>query len=296
VGAIIGRVFNDLDISSCFYNSTINPVLRGFGGSSNPGGVYPKNTYHMQLASTYYSKGWDFVGEDENGIEDIWFIRKDEYPRLWWENGEPVADAGADQTVYTCADVMAEVKLDGSGSCDPDGDELTFLWSWIVDSNEMTATGVDPNILLGVGEHTIELVVNDGSEDSEPNEVVITVIGPIEADVHIVPHVINRNNKLKRVMAIIRLPEGISKLDISDEPFILTPPGSEAIWQRVIGWRRRPTVFALFDKAEVMDELPNTGRVELTVTGKLTSGQCISGSDTVRIIRPRRRLRSRIRR
>ncbi|HIJ71730.1 MAG TPA: hypothetical protein HPP87_10265 [Planctomycetes bacterium] len=67
--------------------------------------------------------------------------------------------------------------------------------------------------------------------------------------------------------------------------------GIEAIWQRGIGWRRRPMVFVLFDKADVMDALPNNGRVELTVVGKLESGQCIYGTDTVRIIRPRRRVR-----
>ena len=215
-------------------------------------------------------------------------------------NTQPVANAGQDQVVYPCADDLALVKLDGSGSYDEDGDELTYLWSWIVDSNEITATGVDPNVSLPVGEHTIELIVNDGTEDSEPNDVVITVIGPVEADVHIVPRVISRNNHLKRVMAIIRLPEGIRRQDIADEPFVLcadeTGESVEASWQRVLGWHRRPTVFALFDKDEVMAQLPDTGRVELTITGKLTSGQCISGSDTVRIIRPRQRLRSRIRR
>jgi hypothetical protein len=206
-------------------------------------------------------------------------------------NHLPVADAGHNKTIYACADGMVEVQLDGSGSYDDDGDELTYQWTWIVDSNEMTATGVDPNILLSVGEHSIELIVNDGTESSEPNDVIITVIGPVEADVHIVPRVINRTSRMKRVFAIVRLGEGINKADVSDESFVLyagdlDSGGIEASWQRVIGRGNQATVFALFDNDELMAAVPTNGRVELTLTGKLTSGQCIYGSDTVRIIKP----------
>jgi hypothetical protein len=192
-------------------------------------------------------------------------------------NTPPVADAEPGRTVFACIDGIAEVKLDGSGSFDADGDELEYFW-FIGD--EQIATGVDPNVELGVGEHTIELIVNDGVEDSEPYEVVITVIGPIEADVHIVPRVINRNNHLKRIIAIIRLPEGVSRRDVAEEPFELYAneldgEPIEAIWQRVIGVGKKANVFAWFDKDELIDALPNTGRVELTVFGKLKSGQCI---------------------
>jgi hypothetical protein len=119
---------------------------------------------------------------------------------------------------------------------------------------------------------------------------------PIEADVHIVPRVISRRGRWNRIFAIMRLPEGITKSDIADDPFVLEPPGSEATWQRVSGWGNKVTVFALFDKDEVTAELPDHGRVELKVAGKLISGQYIYGSDTIRIIqsgRGRRRWRRR---
>jgi len=46
-----------------------------------------KTTYEMQTASTFLEAGWDFVGETENGIEDIWWIDEGQgYPRLWWED------------------------------------------------------------------------------------------------------------------------------------------------------------------------------------------------------------------
>jgi len=267
-------------------------------GQSESDGGQDKMTHEMKTKRTFTDAGWDFVGETANGTDDIWNIHEGlSYPFLWWENSIPVADAGVDQTVFVCFDGMAEINLDGSGSYDADGDELEYFW---FEGDEQIATGVDPNIELGIGEHTIELIVSDGQEDSEPNEVVITVIGPVEADVHIVPRVINRANRMKRIIAIIRLPEGISKRDISDEPFVLyvtdLDDGIETVWQRVVGWRRRARVFALFDKDELLDIVPGTGRVELTVVGKFKSGQCIYGTDTVRIIGHHRRWRPRFRR
>jgi len=117
---------------------------------------------------------------------------------------------------------------------------------------------------------------------------------PVEADVFIVPRVINRNNHLKRIIGIMPLPEGIEKKDLSGEPFLLYVGGPDVnpirtIWQRVIGGSNTARVFALFDKADLMEVLPNSRRVELTVVGRLESGQYIYGSDTVRIVQPRRR-------
>ena len=219
-------------------------------------------------------------------------------------NVPSVADAGMDEVVYAWVDGIAEVKLDGSGSYDADGDTLEYFWFV---GDEQIATGVDPNVQLSVGEHIIELIVNDGSEDSEPNAVVITVIEPVEAGVHIVPRAINRNNRLKRVMAIIRLPEGIGKGDVVRESFELYAGGLDgepvgAILERVVGRGDMTRVVALFDKGEVMnavDAVEGVDRVdltvELTVVGRLESGQYIYGSDTVRIARPRRQ-RGRLRR
>ncbi len=43
-------------------------------------------TAEMQRAGTFLNAGWDFVGESENGTEDIWWILEgQDYPRLWWE-------------------------------------------------------------------------------------------------------------------------------------------------------------------------------------------------------------------
>jgi len=87
----------------------------------------------------------------------------------------PVADAGEDQGAYADVNCSAEVTLDGSASYDPDGLELTCEWSWTIDGELYKAYGITPTIELPVGEHTIQLIVNNGECDSEPNEVMVTV-------------------------------------------------------------------------------------------------------------------------
>jgi hypothetical protein len=43
-------------------------------------------TAQMQTAQTFLDAGWDFVGETDNGVDDIWWIDEgQDYPRLWWE-------------------------------------------------------------------------------------------------------------------------------------------------------------------------------------------------------------------
>ena len=48
-----------------------------------------KTTAQMRRAGTFLDAGWDFIGETENGTEDIWWIDEGvDYPRLWWESDE----------------------------------------------------------------------------------------------------------------------------------------------------------------------------------------------------------------
>ena len=63
-------------------------------------------------------------------------------------NRPPVANAGPAQTVQ-CPDLAA---LDGSGSSDPDGDSLTYVWR---EGSTVLANGVSASVPLGVGSHTI---------------------------------------------------------------------------------------------------------------------------------------------
>jgi len=68
----------------------------------------------------------------------------------------------------------------------------------------------------------------------------------------------------------------------------------EPVRQFIIQCHRRRTqytyIFAFFDKAELMDSVPNNGRVEVYIVGRLTTGQFFYyGTYTVWTRRPRQK-------
>lgn len=89
----------------------------------------------------------------------------------------PVADAGTDASVI----VNDSVMLDGAGSSDADGDNLTY--SWVIASSPVASvsflfTGMDtatpiltPDV---VGDYVARLIVNDGVVNSAADTVTIT--------------------------------------------------------------------------------------------------------------------------
>ncbi|HRT97832.1 MAG TPA: PKD domain-containing protein, partial [Planctomycetota bacterium] len=83
----------------------------------------------------------------------------------------PVAIAGADQRVEQTSAAGASVTLDASGSYDPEGEHLTYLWSW-AGGNE---TGPHVTRTFPLGTTAVTLVVNDGTSTSEPDIVTVTV-------------------------------------------------------------------------------------------------------------------------
>ena len=159
-----------------------------------------------------------------------------------------------------------------------------------VDGNTYEANSVSPAIELPIGEHTIQLIVNDGIDDSEADEAVITVIGPVESRLRIFPRAINRHSRMKRIMAWVQLPEGVTKDQVdSSEPLILYPQGKpegiestgQYVFQRGRRGGRRTSIIAFFDKLELTEAVPDNGKVELEALGCLNTGQYFYGSDTV---------------
>ncbi len=79
VGGLVGSDYGD--IAASFWDTETSgqvhtPWSLGTG----------KTTAAMQMAKTFLDAGWDFVGETDNGTEDIWWILEGlDYPRLWWE-------------------------------------------------------------------------------------------------------------------------------------------------------------------------------------------------------------------
>ncbi|MBW8039279.1 MAG: alpha-2-macroglobulin [Planctomycetes bacterium] len=198
-------------------------------------------------------------------------------------------DAGPDQTVFARHDGFAQVTLDGTDSFEGNIEGLTFNWSCVVDGNTLTERGPIVTIQLPAGRHIISLIVNDGIRDSAPDHVVITVIEPLESHLWISPKVINRISRLPKIFALLHLPQGVTKDQIvAEQPLLLYPLNIEPYHQHIIqsgpGGNQSTSIFAFFNKADLIQAVPDDGRLELNLVGQLKTGQYFYGTDTVRIM------------
>ncbi len=113
------------------------------------------------------------------------------------ENGDPVANAGGDTVVV----VGQPAQLDGTGSSDPDGDDLTYAWSFVsvpdgalendasIEDATSATTQFTPNT---IGQYELNLEVTDAGGRSSSDTVTIEVVadegmpatpsGPFPAD------------------------------------------------------------------------------------------------------------------
>ena len=195
----MGMTWTDIgaQITMGGYNATLYngnqslPNRKAFGGDS---ANYPADylTTTVDLATAYKgmtvmvrfrmatdegtgAPGWDVDDIAFTGITDKPFSSR-VANRMMCQNHAPVANAGQDQTVMP----GDTVNLHGSGT-DADQDPLTFRWTQTAGAMVMldnpTITGpkftapatTDPIVL------TFSLVANDGTVDSAPSTVNITV-------------------------------------------------------------------------------------------------------------------------
>ncbi|MGY4829032.1 PKD domain-containing protein [Sphaerotilaceae bacterium SBD11-9] len=96
-------------------------------------------------------------------------------------NGTPVANAGPDSTVR----VGERVTLNGAASSDPDGNALTYAWSFTShpagSSAALTdATGINPSFTADrPGSYVLQLVVNDGTVSSAADSVTVSTANSV---------------------------------------------------------------------------------------------------------------------
>jgi thermitase len=99
-------------------------------------------------------------------------------------NLQPVANAGADQTVAdNDGDGVGMVTLDGSASADPDGSIVAYEWR---EGPTSIAFGATPDVWLSVGTHTLTLQATDNYGAIGADTVAVTVnpviVAPIASD------------------------------------------------------------------------------------------------------------------
>jgi len=199
-------------------------------------------------------------------------------------DSRPVADAGPNQTIYVWLDSVVDVNLDGSASYGNPGDTLDYYWSWSVDGFDYEANTVTPQIELPVGKHKIKLVVNNGTDISEPDYCTIYVIGPVRCSLCINPRYVNWYDRSGTLMAMFYMPWDIKPREIADEPLILYPGGIESLWKHSYelgrGRFRQTMVIASFNKQDVLNELTED-KNEITIAGRLVTGRYFYGTDTI---------------
>ncbi len=143
-------------------------------------------------------------------------------------NSPPVADAGLDQT----APVGATIFVFGGASNDANGDPLTFSWSLASAPTGSAAAlsslaDVQTSFVVDVaGEYVVELVVNDGFDNSAPDTAIVTTENtPPVADAGL--------DQAVEVGDPVAL-DGTFSFDIDDDPLtylwslISIPEGSQA--------------------------------------------------------------------
>jgi len=86
-----GRVTGDEDVGGLVGEDHESSVRASFwdiesSGQTRSDGGDGRTTAGMQTASTFLNVGWDFMGERDNGADNIWgILEARDYPRLAWE-------------------------------------------------------------------------------------------------------------------------------------------------------------------------------------------------------------------
>ncbi len=160
-----GSGSTDLNGDALTYDWSLSSAPAGSSAAlSDPAAVMP--TFEADLPGSYVAELVVNDGTVDSAPDSV---------TIDTENSPPVADAGPDQTVF----VTDTVTLDGSASSDVDGDPLTFAWTLAGVPQGSSATLFDPtavNPSFDVdlpGSYVAELVVNDGTVDSNPDTITV---------------------------------------------------------------------------------------------------------------------------
>jgi len=81
IGGLIGSGSStDNTVTSSFWDTDTSGQTESAGGTG-------KTTAEMKTMSTFTEAGWDFLGESDNGTDDVWRMCQGgvDYPRLRWE-------------------------------------------------------------------------------------------------------------------------------------------------------------------------------------------------------------------
>ena len=223
--------------------------------------------------------------------------------RLVVNDGE--LDSAEDTVIITVQDTTGpdmtppgdiEVEAMGPDGVPVDNDEIqTFLDGVAADDDcdpDPVISNDAPDVFLP-GDTLVTFTATDASGNTGTCSSTVTVVEAAESHLRIVPRIINREGRLRKILAVIRFPEGYTEEDIdTDVPLVLypgdSPYGIEATHQRIVTWYRwgtlRVSMFGFFPKDDVTGAVPEDGWVECMVVGRFVDGHYFYGLRTVRIV------------
>ena len=156
VGGLVGGNFDGV-IENSFYD-------RDTSGRSDEDKGERKSTAEMNTIATFFYAGWDFIGEMENGDEDIWGIDEsadatdnDGYPFLVWQDYDPiiwpsVSTIGAENITDTTADGKGEIIIIGY----PNATQHGVVWS-VEENPTLEDNKTEEGVVLGDEPFTSEI-------------------------------------------------------------------------------------------------------------------------------------------
>jgi hypothetical protein len=133
---------------------------------TNPTSVSP--TFTVDRAGTYTAQLIVNDGTVNSAPDTV---------NIFTVNVAPAANAGPDQGGQA---LLSLITLDGSGSSDANGDQITYSWTLLTKPAGSAAvlanpTSVSPTFILDLpGDYVVELIVNDGTVDSLSDSVTIS--------------------------------------------------------------------------------------------------------------------------
>jgi hypothetical protein len=156
------------------------------GSASDPDGTIA--SYEWRTGTTLIGQGTSVNGSFAVGVHTVTLVVTDnggasasdtvtiavEEPQA--PNEAPVADAGPDQTLTDADGNGSEVvTFDGTGSTDPDGTIVSYIWR---KNGNMFNNAETFSVTQPLGTHTIELTVTDDQGATSTDTVVITIGQP----------------------------------------------------------------------------------------------------------------------
>ena len=178
IGGPVGRAVMNWDQPYPQPLATMNNTFGDFAYA--PGGVsgYGFLSWDPDQNRVYGEKAGDIYTVDlDTGAETL-LVAAQGAPFRGGDVGEaasnqpPVADAGPDQSLPVGPNCQVEATLDGSGSYDPEGGALDYLWTW----SGPDLTGPSPSVSLPLGSHSFELTVTDPGGLESSDEVAVDAV------------------------------------------------------------------------------------------------------------------------